>query len=154
MALTRAQNRWRPQIQKSAQARDIPNTAPPPQNAWARGKENHPLPPSQVLAKIVEDETARHDGKAPLGTHKHMNVGEPPNGGQKRDHAWMGKETQYPLSPAQLRAQIIEAYRVDHDGQMPDREYVMKKLWEAADIHSDAEPRLKQSGGVPLSGER
>ena len=78
-----------------------------------------------------------------------MNVGEAPNGGQTRDHAWMGKETQYPISPAQLRARIIEAYQVEHDGQMPDREYVMKELCKRADMDFVAEPRLKMSGGVP-----
>jgi hypothetical protein len=106
MALSRAQNRWRPR----------PNAGPPPQNEWADGKANHPQPPEQVLAKIVEDDKTAHDGDAPLGTHKHMNVGDPLTGGQSRDHEWMGREAQHPLPPGELRAQIVEAYQAEHHG--------------------------------------
>jgi hypothetical protein len=152
MALTRGQYRWRPPTQKAVKSRDIPNTAPPPQNEWLRGKENHPLPPEQVLAKIVEDEKARHDGNAPLGTHKHMNIGEAPNGGQTRDHEWMGRGTQHPLPPGELRAQIVEAYQATHDGEMPSREHLMKELWKRAGVNAVAEPRLMKTGGVPPKG--
>jgi hypothetical protein len=149
MELTRGQYRWRPPIKKTDKSPDLPNTAPPPQNAWADGKANHPVPPEQVLAKTVEDDKAAHDGDAPLGTHRHANTGA---GGQTPDHAWMGREAQHPLPPGELRAQIVEAYQAEHDGQMPDREYVMKKLWEAAGVNALAEPRLQGSGGVPTKG--
>jgi len=61
---------------------------------------------------------------------------------------------QHPLPPAQLRAQIVQGYKDSHDGDEPGREYVMKKLWEAAGVNAVAEPRLRRSGGVPLRGKR
>jgi hypothetical protein len=152
MALPRAQNRWRPPIKKVDGARDLANAGPPPQNEWTVREANNPSPPAQLLAKRVEADKVAHDGDAPLGTHKHMNVGDPRTGGQMRDQKWMGREAQHPLPPAQLRAQIVEAYQAEHDGQMPDREYVMAELWKRAGVNGVAEPRLMKTDGVPPSG--
>lgn len=152
MELTRAQNRWRPRSKIEDKSRDLASAGPPPQNEWARGKANHPSPPEQVLAERVEADKVAHDGDAPLGTHKHMNVGDPQTGGQTRDHKWMGREAQHPLSPGELRAQIVESYQAEHDGQMPDREYVMAELWKRAGVNGVAEPRLMKTDGVPPSG--
>jgi hypothetical protein len=59
------------------------------------------------------------------------------------------RQDQHPLPPAKLRSQIIEEYQARHDGETPDRDYVLKEIYKRVGVNSVAEPRLKQSGGVP-----
>lgn len=91
MELTKAQNRWRPPIEKVDKSRDLPKTIPPT-----------PTP-----------------------------------------------QPQHPLTPAQLRAQLISEYQAAHDGSTPDREWLTREMWKRVGVNSVAEPRLKKTGGVP-----
>jgi hypothetical protein len=61
MALTRAQTRWRPPIEKVDKTRNLPNPAPPA----PAPKAQHPLPPAQLRAQLVEEYKAAHDGDSP-----------------------------------------------------------------------------------------
>jgi hypothetical protein len=65
MALTRAQNRWRlpiePPIEKVDKSRDLPKAAPPTPSREAQ----HPLPPAQLRAQLVQEYKAANDGESP-----------------------------------------------------------------------------------------
>lgn len=63
-------------------------------------------------------------------------------------------ESKHPLSPAKLRAQLVEEYKAVHDGEAPDSGWILKEIYRRVGVNSVAEPRLKRSGGVPLSGKR
>jgi hypothetical protein len=58
-------------------------------------------------------------------------------------------ESQHPLPPAQLRTNLIEEYKAAHDGEPPDREWLMKEMFKRVGVNAIAEPRLKKTGGVP-----
>ena len=58
-------------------------------------------------------------------------------------------QSQHPLTPAKLRAQLVEEYKAVHEGEAPDSDWLLKEIYKRAGVNSVAEPRLKQTGGVP-----
>jgi hypothetical protein len=58
-------------------------------------------------------------------------------------------QSQYPLTPAKLRAQLVEEYKSSHEGESPDSDWLLKEIYKRVGVNSEAEPRLKQTGGVP-----
>ena len=58
-------------------------------------------------------------------------------------------QSQHPLTPAKLRAQLVEEYKAVHDGEAPDRDWILTQMFKRSGVDAIAEPRLKQTGGVP-----
>jgi len=57
-------------------------------------------------------------------------------------------ESKHPLTPAKLRAQLVEEYKAAHDGEAPDRDWILTQMFKRSGVDAVAEPRLKQTGGV------
>ena len=58
-------------------------------------------------------------------------------------------QSKHPLTPAKLRAQLVEEYKAAHDGEAPDRDWILTQMFKRSGVDAVAEPRLKQTGGVP-----